>query len=370
MSYNLKTLLPVFVFSIISACSLSPKTNDVATIQPKKEIRAVATTVDSKTAACAIPIFSWTNADVNSKNVAAFTIRHIVGGIEASQTVWDPKAGGMDLAGRGMYFSGDPFSSQSYGDHLVIAQLKPNQDQKDLRQFGLLENSGTATSPEVENAVRSESPLILHSWVAKTGNAAAIVARAKVGAKPESLPVELQNLEVVVTPAPEVRKSWSSHKPVLPNDTLAQALTKYADKILSLHDSWESFDAQPSADLVWKIIFTDLQTDLADEQGQIIEKYQVDPFESLQYNSEDMPAEAIALLTKAAQKKKYLPASAKVATTADLKEQMTKAWVQSTNYKNYLSIYSYLQNFKRKYGIQQKQDELNPSTLEATSCPH
>ncbi|MFZ3231685.1 MAG: hypothetical protein WA160_15865 [Pseudobdellovibrio sp.] len=358
MKQTFKKAFQLFPFTLIVACAHHD-------IDQNKDFRKPAQAVEAKTPSCSVPIFAWTNRSISKNDVMTFTKKQILGALEDSQTKWDPKKSKIDLAGKGMYFSGDPFSSQSFGNHLIIAMLKPNQSLKDLRPVGLLED-GVNETDSVKKEIKSNSKIILHNSSSKTGVASNVVIRANTNEELTELPIEISSLDVVATP--KKMQFWKMHKLVNKNDSIQNVLNEYSDQMLALHESWEAWDKLPNDKIVWLALASELNTTFAELAESIHEDHQIDIIEALTYN-EEMPIDVITDFSIEAKQKYFLELNSTTDKTADLKKDLITSWKSTVGYKNFLSAYSYLQNYKQTLGIK-KQDTgeryLNPSTLDAT----
>lgn len=330
-----------------------------------------APSFDSTSPACAIPIFNWSEAPVKDRASANKRMaRKVIGGIEDTQNIWIPNGdsggGNGDLVGRGMYFEADPFSSAGYGPILTIAYLKPNQPLKDVRSLGPLDSQDmlTVATP----AIRSESPMILHTWIAMYGNNDGVTVRARKTAKPEELPFDYSKTEVVISEGTG-EKLWSDHAAVKSNDTLGQALQKYTDRFSDLYIMWNNDQPKISDESLWKLILTDLGKD----ENLAVGEFSIDrsgaswmPFDDCDEMSADDIADAIQKLRSA----NLISQDAKTRSSCDLKNAMIAQFKRSLGYTNLVSIYTYIQKYKLQLGIHSEPDrESGVSSFSATCLP-
>lgn len=323
---------------------------------------------DSTTPPCEVPIFHWTGVPVTTAKASAYLAKKVAGTTEANQTMWAPFGGqsdGADLAGKGIYFEADPFSSHSYGNYLVIAFLKPQQPAKDVRSLGLLDDP--EKDAEAAPAIRSDNHLLIHQWISAGGGSDAVVLRARKTDKAEDLPLILARTEAVDASGEQELKPWSNHAVVAPGESLGSALQKYMDRFLDLSDIWASQAASPTDDLIWSAIRIDLSSATGDSIGELsIERTHVgwEPFDSC----DEMSAHDLNVAIKKFRKAGALGATTNASSACDLKSKLVAEFKESKGYSRYLSIFNHLQNLKHQLGIdaQPSESEVLVSTLNAT----
>jgi len=312
------------------------------------------TKFDGKSPACAIPVFNWSTAPVKDRASAnQRLLTRIAGSLEDTQTNWRPDAfngsRNGDLVGRGMYFEADPFSSSGYGPILTIAYLKPSQPLQDVRSLGPLDDP--AMLKIATPSILSNSPIILHSWIASYGIDDGLTVRVPKTAKAEQMPFDFSKTEVVIDTSKDTIKLWSDHAPARSSDSLGQALQKYTDRFSDLYKIWN--DDQPQ--LTDKSLWTLIKTELGDDENLGVGDFSIDkrgaywdPFDKCDDMTENELADAITKLSAA----KLIAQDAKATSSCDLKAAMLAQYKRTAGYMNLASIYNYIQNYKRQLGIQ------------------
>ena len=303
---------------------------------------------DAKTPACAVPLFSWTNAPIDNGSVNRYLVEGARGTTELNATTWDPEESGMDLAGKGLYFSADPVSSQSYGNHMIIAWVKPSSPSKDVRRLNALDDE--VSLKKSVPSIRSESPLLVHRWISKLGQTDAVVLRSKQDVKAADVPVDLSKSEVVVVNEDE-QKDWKDHATALASDTIGQALQKYSDKIRGLLPTWNASEPEPGDALIWAAITTELSRKLGDQVGYFENLHGSlvwYPFEDCSEMSEEELTTALVSMRKEG----LVATDFSGKTSCELKSEMTRVFKTSPGYAKYLSLYHRIQDFKRSLALE------------------
>lgn len=317
---------------------------------------------DAFTPACEIPLFHWTLRKVDAKSVEKHMLDRTRGAREATRDKWDPYQGGGDLAGKGLYLEADPFSSQSYGNTLVIAYVKPRQAMKDLRPLGDLDDPEVAKS--VGNEIRGDGILFAHRWISQYGTNDGVAVRLPKTARAADLPFVVSHTAFVRVRGDGPRR-WAKHQEATPADSLASALQKYSDRLPELFASWNASAELPGDDLTWDILKSDIAEIAPEDVGEFSQDKggsHWSPFDSCEEMSAEDLARANAALARAG-----LIDTAGAKSSCELKQAMLKVFRRGEGYKNYLSIYRHLQGYKNSLGLERSPGgSVGISTLSAT----
>lgn len=319
------------------------------------------------TPCCAVQVFSWTQNPLALNDPRQHALNSSRGAIEDNQVKWDPQNPGMALAGRGFYVSGDPFSSRSYGDYLVVFNLKPNQPITDLRFYGQLED-GTLREPAI-SLIRSESTFVLHKWYSQSGTTLAGVVRGHQNQNPDELPLDLNSAQSFKIKSPETAERFAIHKKISNDQDFINSVMEYSDHIGFLEMLWNSTEKTLSDKLIESAMLSEMKLvpDMRDALFAIDVKYpESEPLiDTFEYNDSLDDKGKLAELVLYLKSKQLLNSDQNPTSFAECKKLWKINWKKSQGFSHIQDLFEKIKNYKMQYGLTKTNQYDYPSTLKA-----
>ena len=337
--------------------------------QPSEK-RLPSNVLENTSPACVIPLFTWTHRPLTAATIPDFFRHSTIGAIEANQQSWNDKDPGNALAGNGMYFEGDPFSSRSYGEYLVMAQLKPRTPWINLTSYGPLE---AGLTEELATAIRQNDMSVLHTWISQSGFAHALTLRASMSQTLDDLPVDISSVQVI--PRLHEMKAFEKHQIISSDNRFETLLVEFADHLPLLEKIWTDDSKMdfPSDELVSQAIAAEFNSveGIRDTIYELGSRLNIDPIEIF-LSDVSTSLENIQEISQALKNKKYLSHEDHPATAAELRLNVIRHWKRGKGFKSLSSAWLWIKTYQKTYSIFPSQtdggDKIIPSVFK-TTCP-